>query len=365
MNEALNCISWDQTLSFPIKMKDLSLDALLVFTIWTPDNRIYGGTSLRIFDDNGCLKQGKQKLLVFQKELGDANVVYRENCTPGEYYEKNFMAYDFEFQMEKNYETYRLKGSSNNLTGAFNSVASNSVNATNSASNTTYGNNATSAPYSSVGVSNTDWLDRLLLKRIEQVNHKKPRLLFRNQEEVGDSMEDRIRHAQYTLQQNELMQKYFDELSMQSLEELELKNFSFLVVELPTLLYPVSFLHFRIRIRIETNNVLHFIIQVIYEDRQYPTVDPHYPPNSYGDLLKDFIVGSENDPYIEFQLTGRQFNPSWLTVVADWDMDQVNEPTFLVSSYFSQPRWFCRKIFLKNRIVAYLTMFEEAQLIQR
>lgn len=273
-NDQLNCIQWDHLLSFPVKIRDLSLDALLVFTVHGSDNTVYGGTSMRLFDEYGSLKQGKQKLIVFRRTNGDPNVVYNANQTPGEYYD-DFSSFDYEFQLEKTYEQFLKK----------NSLNSSSVVSTN--------NNNTLSPFpSSQSFSENirkDWLDQLFLKRMQQFQSQKP---IYNRTNLSPEEE----------QDNEMLLKYLEDSSFNfyHLEELEIKKFSYLIIELPTLTYPV-----------------------FYEDKQYPSVDPHIPPTSFAEILKECIIGNDENT-IEFQLTGRHFNPTWLTVVADWDMNQEN-----------------------------------------
>lgn len=57
-----NHLAWDYVLTYPIKYKDLSRDAMVVVTAWTGDNTLVGGTEFRFFDELGRLRQGKQKL---------------------------------------------------------------------------------------------------------------------------------------------------------------------------------------------------------------------------------------------------------------------------------------------------------------
>lgn len=61
---------------------------------------------------------------------------------------------------------------------------------------------------------------------------------------------------------------------------------------------------------------------MLHEEKQYPTVSPHVPPTSQLELLASCIVDSD-DQLVEFSLAGRPFSASMLTIVADWDMDQV------------------------------------------
>jgi hypothetical protein len=293
-NEQQNYLQWDHLLNFPVKIRDLSLDSLLVCTINSANNQIFGGTSMRLFDEYGSLKQGKQKLLMFRSCPGDPNVVYSENQTPGEYYQE-FFPYDYEFQMEKTYEQFLKKNSLN---------ASPLVSTSSAASSTAF-LNASSFPSSqsfSTADQNIrrDWLDQLFLKRMSQYNSDKPiynKTLFNDASAHSAYSEEEMKKLQ-----EEYLTKYFNDSlnNFQRLEELEIKKFAYLVLELPTLLYPV-----------------------FYEDKQYPSVDPHIPPTSLVELLKECIIGTDENT-IEFQLTGRHFNPTWLTIVADWDMDQEN-----------------------------------------
>lgn len=49
------------------------------------------------------------------------------------------------------------------------------------------------------------------------------------------------------------------------------------------------------------------------------------PPNSQMEMLSK-LISDETDAVIEFTLVGKPFSASFLTIVADWDMDQVNLP---------------------------------------
>jgi hypothetical protein len=66
--------------------------------------------------------------------------------------------------------------------------------------------------------------------------------------------------------------------------------------------------------------------QVLHEEKQYQTVTPHMPPNSQMEMLSS-LISEETDAVIEFSLAGRPFSASFLTIVADWDMDQVSMET--------------------------------------
>ncbi len=64
-------------------------------------------------------------------------------------------------------------------------------------------------------------------------------------------------------------------------------------------------------------------MQVLFEERQYASVDPHFPPTSLFEVLNPCIE-KQDEALIEFSLVEKLFSAAWLTVVADWDMDQEN-----------------------------------------
>lgn len=172
-----NTLVWDYVLSFPVKARDLSLDSLLVLTAWTPSGQIFGGTTMSFFDENGCLKRGKQKLMFYFGMEGDGNVIPGQNRTPGElhsYYSK----WDYKFRMEKHFEAYKSN---------------------------------VSALHASRQDNQLEWLDRLLLARI--------------QESIGSAaLADGGGNINWGC----------------PMEEQDLNSFCFLVVEMPLLQHPVS-----------------------------------------------------------------------------------------------------------------------------
>lgn len=95
-----NALVWDYVLSFPVKIRELSLNAVLVITAFTPDGTPFGGTTMRFFNDSGCLKRGKQKLIFYFGRVADPNVIISENLTPGNLYEL-YRNWDYSFSMEK------------------------------------------------------------------------------------------------------------------------------------------------------------------------------------------------------------------------------------------------------------------------
>lgn len=175
-----NTLVWDYVLTFPIKFRDLSLDAILVLTASTPDGVVFGGTSMRFFDDLACLKRGKQKLLFFFDTPGDSNAVPSLNRTPGELYQR-FAKNDINFQLEKNIEAY------NNSQAAL-----------------TVGGPPVTMKRDGANSSHLEWLDRLTLNR--------------NRQCLGAPVMDDI---------------------LSDVKD-DLQSFCFLIVELPTIPYPVS-----------------------------------------------------------------------------------------------------------------------------
>lgn len=241
VDQTTGTVFWDHVLTFPMKVKDLSYDSIIVFTVWTPDGRPFAGTTMRIFNELGSMKQGKQKLLLFPGRSGDPNIVTKANLTPGEYY-SCFQHTDHEFQLEKVAEAYRMRSNLN---------------------------------ASGRGDQRNEWLDRFMASR----------LLNASQESYASALQQ-VRTT--------------EELWGRSLERLEMQKYSYLVIEMPMLFHPV-----------------------LHEERQYAAVEPHCPPTSLQDVLSKCIVESDHNT-MEFSLVGRPFDASWLTIVADWDMDQEN-----------------------------------------
>lgn len=234
-------VSWDHVVSFPVKVRDLSFDSVIVFTVWTPNGKPFAGATTRIFNEKGSMKQGKQKLLLFPGVAGDSNVVYKHNRTPGDFYSV-FQHVDFSFQNEKVIESFRLRAAQNVL---------------------------------GRGDQRNEWLDRFMAHRINNPQNDPHRLALQQ------------------IRENE-------ELWGRSLERIEMQKYAFLIIEMPSLNFPI-----------------------LHEERQYPAVDAHCPPTSLQDVLSKMITDIDNQT-IEFTLIGRHFDASWLTIVADWDMDQEN-----------------------------------------
>ena len=91
------------------------------------------------------------------------------------------------------------------------------------------------------------------------------------------------------------------------MEELDLKACCFMIIEMPI-----------------------FAHQVLHEEKQYSSVMPHAPPTSMEEQLRPYMIEVDNPAVLasngsmEFSLTGKPFDASLLTIIADWDMDQEN-----------------------------------------
>lgn len=66
---------WDKVIEFPIKHQALPLSTHIVFTLWDiidPLRKVpCGGTSIPLFNSKGILREGKQKLHVWESLEGD------------------------------------------------------------------------------------------------------------------------------------------------------------------------------------------------------------------------------------------------------------------------------------------------------
>lgn len=66
---------WDKVIEFPMKHQALPLDTHISFTLWDiidPKRKVpCGGTSIPLFNSKGILREGKQKLHVWESLQGD------------------------------------------------------------------------------------------------------------------------------------------------------------------------------------------------------------------------------------------------------------------------------------------------------
>jgi len=89
-------LSWDEILSFPVQYCDLAANSCLVLTAWTSSGAALGGTALRLFDDYGMLKSGRQRLVFVVGGEGDGQL---NSSTPGE--SSSLTDGDYLFQLAK------------------------------------------------------------------------------------------------------------------------------------------------------------------------------------------------------------------------------------------------------------------------
>lgn len=359
-DEFRNALVWDYVLSLPIKIQNLSIDALLVFTAYRADGSVYGGTSMTFYDENGLLKQGKQKLVFFYGVEGDAKPVRELNSTPGDLYYSEFSAYDHGFKMEKRLESYKvvmMRAQNSIMTGEHDPSNSNGASRNELANDNGMvrqlglGCGLSLSQLNGAGTTDgvrLDWLDRMVLT---QIQHTVGATLTRDRthsttgagtsrgsegtagkvvgqirgNEGGErdiaSVDDDSPGNEYGnhvgddgKRELQLLREIHDVLAHSpgggagaktghahaplegGAQEQLMESLSFLVVELPLLAHPV-----------------------VHELREYPVVVPHAPPRSKKEMLS---CGFINDAgLLEFSIVDRRFNGRELNVTSDWDYD--------------------------------------------
>jgi len=281
-NISRNCLSWDYVLSFPIKFRELSRNAMIVITAWTPSGLALGGTSCTLYDESGCLKRGKQKSLFYMNTIADTKVV--GNTTRGETYEsQGFDKFDFPFKMEKHLENFKCQqqsgpGPNNNMPMP---AESNSA---------------------ALG-GRLDWLDRLTLTQLQQSLGQLPQ-----QASAGASPSTTTAAAGAP---GSIMEPFYYGASA---DECALYRRCWMVLEMPLMQYPV-----------------------IQEERHYSSAHPvaaGNPITFYNNSVPSIAAGgnaatsscvteTERGIY-EFCISGKEFSPLVLTLTKDWELDQDN-----------------------------------------
>lgn len=264
---------WDYIMTFPFKLRDLSSNTIITFTAKSSTNQIIGGTTFHLYDKNGLLKQGKQKLVFYFGCEPDDSIILDMNQTPGELYDLYYSKQDNIFQIEKYFDNYK------NL---INRTIASTV-AMNNASN-----NNTSTLTRPLPLA---WLDKLTLLHIQKV------LELHNQ--LHSSLSSPIAKDQ-PLPEPILLQSYIP-----NLQEIDLNTFCYLIIELPTYAYPI-----------------------LHEDRNYYSgITSHIPPTDISSIAFGIYSSDidNNNNAIEFSINpNKPFNASSLIVIADWDMDNDN-----------------------------------------
>lgn len=72
-------VVWGELMRFPVKVRELTLDATLAFSVVGEDGRAIASASLALFDDKGVLKQGLVKLALRDERLGDDTLTRKAN----------------------------------------------------------------------------------------------------------------------------------------------------------------------------------------------------------------------------------------------------------------------------------------------
>ena len=258
-----NSLSWDYVLSFPLKFRELARNAMLILTAWTPSGKPLGGTSISFFDELGCLRRGKQKLLFYMNRIGDAKIV--NNSTPGEaYHNKKYDKLDYLFVSEKHLEAYKC----NLQTVPIGQ------------------NNSSTVPYDN-NIGKTEWLDKLTLVQLQNTMG-----IIQNSADIA----------------SEGNPKFASPFHYGGCdEEYELYTKCWIIIELPLFMYPV--IHDEKPYSINHNN--------------NSATSNFYSSNTSNTSAKSCILENERG-YMEFSIVGKDFSPSILTFTKDWEMDEDN-----------------------------------------
>ena len=328
----INALVWNTLLNFQVKIKDLSIDASIVFTAWDPSScvggDVYGVTTLALFDQNGRLKSGHQKLLfyptnsidtnqlnsktsLFTEDFsGECNAGYLKKYANGEHYAPH-SKYDQAFLMEKRLEEYER----------------NSISASNVYRKPTQAvmNNGSGSSSSS---SSCNWLDILSKARMEAILED---VLLPDVSGLSGSRGSRDVCSRRQRTKSSLIF---------SSEERDLHHLFCLIIELPFSPHPI-----------------------LHKDRRYTGVSEHIPPSTLAQMMPPgcgVVVEKETDKknlsntsdyhnyaaqstILEFSLIGgltgtgnvnatalglqggsAAFTGASLCFIADWDMDQEN-----------------------------------------
>jgi phosphatidylinositol 3-kinase len=297
----LNAFVWNTSLNFQVKVKDLSVDASVIFTAWDPSDgaggKIYGVTTLDLFDSNGRLKTGHQKLIFYPCAPLNLSASSKRTNQPlysidiervhhtvslgrnakGERY-ASYSEHDQAFLMEKRIEEYEQRTTSNYL--SYNTQKPSAIDRT--------------------SVSYCSWLDSITRGRMECALEG---LSCRDVSPTGRRTTPSNRHPRQ--------------------EERALERLFCLIIELPVPPYPI-----------------------LFEEKQYAGVASHVPPSTLAQMMppgcgvvveKEERRGTQREGHpatiLDFSLSGgvignplgtSSFTGASLCVTADWDKDEDN-----------------------------------------
>mmetsp|Transcript_22427 Transcript_22427/g.21664 ORF Transcript_22427/g.21664 Transcript_22427/m.21664 type:complete len:1144 (+) Transcript_22427:175-3606(+) len=315
----INAFVWNSLMNFHMKIKDLANDAAIIFTAWTPTNgsdaEIYGTTTFCLFDSDGRMKSGKQKLIFYpsksthdlvpflysmQEQGGSSrnDVDHMLRHMAGEQYEAH-ASHDQTFIMEKHIEDYeqQIEKDKDKYTH---------------------------------GDQQQDWLNKMSTDRIESIFDATSYRGGVGQERTIEDTRDISSHNNSKMKNNNPF--------IYSSEERILRSLFCLIIELPFSPHPI-----------------------LFEEKVYTGVTPHYPPSTLAQMMPvgcGVVIEKDNDKteskegsvvpstILEFSLLGglpgpqnvyggtyggtssfggsSVFTGASLCVIADWDMDQEN-----------------------------------------
>mmetsp|Transcript_6861 Transcript_6861/g.11418 ORF Transcript_6861/g.11418 Transcript_6861/m.11418 type:complete len:873 (+) Transcript_6861:547-3165(+) len=162
---------------------------MILFTVWTSQGTVFGGTSMHVFDDADSLKQGKQKLIFYFDSPGSSR---QDTHTRGGELYGRYHEQDEIFKKEKCGERYKHSMSMRNKMS--NESSTDAV---------------------------LDWLDRLTLVQLARSS---------TSTDIGQNVGD-----------NEDIRRVSCDSSLDTTEAHDLHSFALLVVDLPLFPHPVMF----------------------------------------------------------------------------------------------------------------------------
>lgn len=218
-----NSLVWDYLLNFPCKIRDLSLDSKLVLIVWTSEGVIFGSSSMSLFNEKQLFKQGKQKLMFYYHNDNNIKTLfdYQEICK-GENYQY-YERHDYPFIIEKKIELFTKN------------------------QNYMHKNNI---------INKYEWLDRYTLSymtsTLAQSSTTSHAFHTHNyqDDDVGDDDHNIDNNSIDNINNQKSTQTYKNEQKLTHIIDKprsylpivnDLETFTFLVIELPILQYPILF----------------------------------------------------------------------------------------------------------------------------
>jgi len=123
LDDERSSVVWSETLSFPVKVRELTRDATLAVSVVAENGRSVASSSVALFDARGALKQGLVKIVAHAEEdsrgrkaaarasaLGGGRGPFVAELRGDDVYEAEFAAVDYLFQADKLREKLHDRG---------------------------------------------------------------------------------------------------------------------------------------------------------------------------------------------------------------------------------------------------------------